>query len=118
MSNDFDTGANRKGTGAAVFAASFGILYGSCDVFRWPLFSYYPVTGRTAWGWTPETADDGPAMYWYGWIASSFLGALACDMAAMGLPSGLRQRISLHVSWVIPLIMVPIMAYTLRVYWR
>jgi hypothetical protein len=118
MIHDAHAKAQRMGTGVAVFAASFAVLYGLCDVWRWPMFSYYPATGRMDWGWTPETADDGPAMYWYGWIASSFIGALASALTVMGLPVGVRRLISLHIAWIIPLFMIPVMAYTLRVYWR
>ena len=107
-----------RATGVAVFAAAFGVFYGLCDVWRWPLFSYYPATGRLVWGYALETADDGPAMYWYGWIVSAMLAALGTAMAAMSLPLRWRRLISLHIAWLVPLIMVPVMAYTLRVYWR
>ena len=107
-----------RATGVAVFAAAFGVFYGLCDVWRWPLFSYYPATGRLVWGYAVETADDGPAMYWYGWIVSAMLAALGTAMVAMSLPLSWRRLISLHIAWLVPLLMVPVMAYTLRVYWR
>ena len=112
------TAEQRTATSLSVFSAVFAILYGICDVERWPLFSYYPVTGRLTWGWTPETADDGPAMYWYGWIASSLIGATVAALAVTVLPQRIRQMISPHTAWFIPLLMIPVMAYTLKVYWR
>jgi hypothetical protein len=57
-------------------------------------------------------------MYWYGWIASSLIGSVVAAVAAMALPNRIRQLLSLHVAWIIPLVMIPVMAYTLRVYWR
>jgi hypothetical protein len=110
--------APRVQTGVILFSATFAVFYGLCDVYRWPLFSYYPATGLMAWGWTPETAEDGPAMYWYGWVASSTLGALLSALVGAGFPEPLRRWVSPHWAWVLPLAMVPIMAYTLNVYWR
>ena len=112
------TTSQRTATGLSVFSAVFAILYGVCDVGQWPLFSYYPVTGRLDLGWAPETADDGPAMYWYGWIASSLAGGTVAALTAMALPQRIRQLISLHIAWIIPVFMIPVMAYTLRTYWR
>jgi hypothetical protein len=57
-------------------------------------------------------------MYWYGWIVSAMLAALGVAMVAMSLPLRWRRLISLHIAWLVPLLMVPVMAYTLRVYWR
>jgi hypothetical protein len=109
---------SRIGTACAVFSASFGVLYGLTDVYRWPLLSYYPATGRIEWGWTPETPDDGPAMYWYGWLLSSMLGALLLAGLSRLAPAALRRLIPMHICWWVPLLMVSVMAYTLRVYWR
>ena len=110
--------APRVQTGVILFSATFAVFYGLCDVYRWPLFSYYPATGLMAWGWTPETAEDGPAMYWYGWVSSSALGALVCAWVGASSPDWVRRWVSPHWAWVLPLLMVPVMAYTLNVYWR
>jgi hypothetical protein len=101
-----------------VFSATFPVFYGWSDVGKWPLFSYYPATCFMRWGWAPETDDDGPAMYWYGWLASSVIAAGLTALLVAVLPSNWRRQISVHCAWVVPLFMMPIMAYTLRVYWR
>jgi hypothetical protein len=109
---------DRRETAVMVFSATFAVFYGLCDVYRWPLFSYYPATGLIEWGWKPETAEDGPAMYWYGWVVSSCLGSTLSAALAVVLPATWRACLSPRLAWVVPLIMVPVMAYTLRVYWR
>ncbi len=91
-----------RATGVAVFAAAFGVFYGLCDVWRWPLFSYYPATGRLVWGYAVETADDGPAMYWYGWIATSALGAAALGGLAALLPENIRTKFPAALAWLVP----------------
>ena len=101
----------------AMFSASFAVFYGLADVFRWPLFSYYPATGHLAWGWTPSTDQDGPAMYWYGWVVTSVLLSTVIGLLASRLPVLARPQ-TWRLSWAIPLAMVPVMAYTLKVYWR
>jgi hypothetical protein len=100
-----------------IFSCGVGVFYALSDVYRWPLFTYYPATGLLAWGWTPSTDNDGPAMYWYGWVATSvLLSGLLALIASRTLHSA--RSVIWHASWLIPLILVPVMAYTLKVYWR
>ncbi len=106
------------GRACAGFSASFAVFYGLFDVYRMPLLTFYPATGLWGWGWLPDTDENGPAMYWYGWILSSLIGALLVASVASWWPRRLRHSGLLHLSWVVPLIMVPVMAYTLKVYWR
>jgi hypothetical protein len=100
-----------------VFSAAVAVFYALSDVYRWPLFSYYPATGHLAWGWVPSTDNDGPAMYWYGWVATSLLLSALLGLVAARIAARVRL-FSWHLSWCVPLIMVPVMAYTLKVYWR
>ena len=109
---------HRQAIFVTVFSAAVACCYALSDVYRWPLFSYYPATGHLTWGWTPSNDDDGPAMYWYGWVATSLLLASLRGWLVSRAPSRLRRLVSWHVSWWVPLLMVPVMAYTLKVYWR
>ena len=43
---------------------------------------------------------------------------MARQVCGQSLPLRWRRLISLHIAWLVPLLMVPVMAYTLRVYWR
>jgi hypothetical protein len=106
----------------AIFSLVFGpanaILYWISDIYKFPIFSFYPATYRMEWGWTPTTVDDGPAMYWYGWIATALLGSTLLGLLAAFSPVALRQKIPPAISWLIPCLLVPAMVYSLKFYWR
>ena len=106
----------------AIFSLVFGpanaLLYWISDIHKYPLFSYYPATFRLEWGWTPSSVDDGPAMYWYGWIATSLIGATLLGMVATFLPRSVQAKIPPAMSWLIPTLLVPAMVYSLKFYWR
>ena len=56
---------------AIVFAIATPIIYVICEMRNWPLFTYHPGTNRVDLGWAAAVRDQGPAMYWYGWTAST-----------------------------------------------
>jgi hypothetical protein len=110
--------ASRSGTFALVFGICFAILYVVCDMASLPMFTYHPGTDRIDLGLAPPRRDDGPAMYCYGWIATSALGAsiLACPPATLpenprqdprgaGVDRAGRRRL-------------PVLIYSLKFYWR
>ena len=73
-------------TFALVFGVFFGIFYVICDMAGYPMFTYHPGTGRIDAGFARARQDEGPAMYWYGWIATSALGAAIVGLVAALLP--------------------------------
>jgi len=105
-------------TFATVFAIATPIVYVICEMANWPLFTYHPGTDRLNLGWAPAVKDEGPAMYWYGWIASTLLGAGALGLFAVKLPESATRRIPLALVWIAPLAAVPILIYALRFFWR
>jgi hypothetical protein len=107
----------RQALFVTIFSTAVAVFYALSDVYRWPLFSYYPATGLLAWGWAPSTDNDGPAMYWYGWVATTVLLSALLALVASRWIRSTRSGLW-HLSWLVPLIMVPVMAYTLKVYWR
>jgi hypothetical protein len=110
--------ASRFGTFALVFGISFAILYVVCDMAALPMFTYHPGTDRIDPGFAPARRDEGPAMYWYGWIASSALGASIVGLAAAMLPEKIRGNIPLALAWVVPVVLLPVLIYSLKFYWR
>ena len=62
-------------TFAIVFGFSAAALYVVCDMMGWPLFSYHPATDRVELFYARPRQGEGPVMYWYGWTATSMLGA-------------------------------------------
>jgi len=109
---------SRFGTFALVFGVSFGIFYVICDMAALPLFTYHPGTDRVDFGYAPARRDEGPAMYWYGWIASSTLGATVLGLLAALLPGRVAGKIPFALAWVVPVLLLPVLIYSLKFYWR
>lgn len=95
-----------------IFAIVFAIAYTASEQFNLPLFTYHPRTGQL--GWLFQAAADGPAMYWYGWLGTAALAALAAGMGSMALP----QSVSVPVwaGWAIPLACMVAFLYFLRMF--
>ena len=110
--------STRKRTFALVFGIAFAVLYVICDMAALPLFTYHPGTDRIDFGYTPARKDEGPAMYWFGWIATSALGAFVLGLAASLLPAKISGRIPLALTWIVPVVLLPILIYSLKFYWR
>jgi hypothetical protein len=108
----------RFGTFALVFGISFAILYVICDMAALPMFTYHPGTGRIDPGFARARPDEGPAMYWYGWIANSALGASILGVLAALLPERIRCNIPWALAWVLPVVLLPVLIYSLKFYWR
>lgn len=102
---------------AIVFALAAPILYVTCEVANWPLFTYHPQTGNVSLGWVPAVKGQGPAMYWYGWTATMLVGAGVLGLFATILPQSLTRKLPLSLIWVLPLVALPILAYKLSSYW-
>jgi hypothetical protein len=83
------------------FSAAFVIFYALAVLFNLALFTYHPQLKRFAFLVEPPKA--GPAMYWYGWIATSALGAFLLSAIALTLPRQLTARISSDFVWLIPI---------------
>jgi uncharacterized membrane protein YhaH (DUF805 family) len=103
---------------ALVFGIAFALLYVVCDMAKLPMFTYHPGTDRIDWGYAAARRDEGPAMYWYGWLATSTLGASILGGLAAGLPENIRNKIPLALAWIVPLVLLPILVYSLKFYWR
>jgi hypothetical protein len=103
---------------AVVFSASFSTSYLLADMYKLPVFSYYPATSKITLGWSASNMDDGPAMYWYGWLLSSLIVAFILSWMATLLPEKFAQKIPLSIAWTVPIALVPIFLYTLKFYWR
>ena len=68
------------------------MLYVVCELANWPLFTYHPATGRVDLGLAPPVKGEGPAMYWYGWTATTLIGARRSRPARHGAAAGRGQE--------------------------
>ncbi|MDB5901959.1 MAG: hypothetical protein JWM26_837 [Betaproteobacteria bacterium] len=110
--------SDRRRIFALVFGVSFAVLYVVCDMAALPMFTYHPGSDRIDLGFTPARPDEGPAMYWFGWIATSALGAFVLALGAALLPQKAGAKIPLALAWIVPIALVPVLIYSLKFYWR
>ena len=110
--------SSRFGTFALVFGIGFAILYTICDMAAFPMFTFHPGTDRIDFGFVRARPDEGPAMYWYGWLATSAIGASVLGFFATLLPGKIRSKIPLALAWVVPIVLLPVLIYSLKFYWR
>jgi hypothetical protein len=102
---------------AVTFAAAGPILYLISIAWNLPLITYHPAIGRIDLGWTPARSGEGPAMYWYGWTLTTLVSTAIVSALATLLPGRMTRRIPLYLVWVLPLLVVPLLAYSLRAFW-
>jgi hypothetical protein len=105
-------------TFASVFAITTPIIYTICEIRNWPLFTYHPGTNRLDLFWAAAVKDEGPAMYWYGWTASTLIAAAVLGLLATKMPESTTGKIPLSLTWIAPLACVPVLVYALRFFWR
>jgi hypothetical protein len=103
-----------------VFSIAFAVLYVLAMDNNWALFTYLARAREFhALVYTPPTPRAGPAMYWYGWLATSALGAAAVSAVAYALPPYWAKRTWLaapwsHLSWGVPLAVMLVFVFLLR----
>jgi hypothetical protein len=93
-----------------IFAAAFAVIYVLSVEGNWALVTYHPRIGE--WEWLAKPSKSGPAMYWYGWIATSLLAASAFSLIT--LPLARRWQPPVWIGWVAPLATILVFVYLLR----
>ena len=102
------------GRALPVFSIAFAIIYIASVEYNLALITYHPQIFK--WGLLAEAPKEGPAMYWYGWLLTSALGAGAVAALSLALPAKPFDRIWSILVWVVPLVMIAVIMYILRVY--
>ena len=102
---------------ALTFSISGPVIYCMVQYFNYPLFTYWPAVRRLVWGFGPPSADNGPNMLWYGWSVTTILIAGAFDIVAMMLPEHLTKRLPLWLLWLLPILAIPYVVYSLMPWW-
>ena len=105
-------------TFAVVFAIAAPIIYVTCEMRNWPLFTYHPGTNRFDWLYAAPVRDQGPAMHWYGWTANMLIGSAVLGILATFLPENVTKKIPLSLTWIVPVATMPVLIYALRFFWR
>ena len=99
---------------AMVFAIVYAVVYVVSVWYNFALFTYHPAIGEIGWG--VEKSRDGPAMYWYGWMSTALLAALAATAISAILPARLMQRLWSGWTWVVTSALLLVILYMLRNY--
>lgn len=84
----------------AAFSALFGVVYLFVMDQNWAAFTYHPRAGE--WGLGVEPSRNGPAMYLYGWMATSLVGAAAIALLALPFRRLVPAPWWLHLGWLLP----------------
>jgi hypothetical protein len=104
-------------TFALAFSTSGAAVYCIVQFFNWPLFTFHPATNRVVWGYEGPRPGEGPNMLWYGWTATAILIAAAIGIIAMLLPERITSRIPLALMWLLPILAIPYIVYSLLPWW-
>ena len=116
--NKSDNASHKSIAFSLVFSVVGCITYVICDLYKLPLFTFYPAVNEFAFGFVKMTEDQGPAMYWYGWIASSALFALAVAFTTTLIGTSKKGLAYLaHLSWLVVWGLVPVLIQSLKYYW-
>lgn len=97
---------------AIVFGVVFAVVYVIAVEANYALFTYHPALGE--WGVGVEKPKDGPAMYWYGWLATSGISAAISGAAAALLPEVVARRLWPGWTWVVAVAVMVAFCYLLR----
>jgi len=104
-------------TFAITFATTGTVIYLLCLQFNWPLFTFHPAVSRFEWGWGPSRSGEGPAMYWYGWTATTIIAGAIVSFLVSLLPESMTKKIPLILVWLLPILAIPYLIYDLRSWW-
>jgi len=99
---------------AVVFAAAFAVAYVISVDRNLALFTYHPAIYE--WGLGVQKPKDGPAMYWFGWLATSGIVATVAGAVAAWLPESITRRLWSGWSWAVPVAVMLVFCYLLRGY--
>lgn len=105
------------GTFAIVFAIAAPAIYVASEIANLPLFTYHPGTGRIDFGWVAARPNEGPTMYWYGWTVLSLIVGSVVGLLATMLPDSVSRKIPLALVWLLPILVLIPLAYSLMPFW-
>jgi hypothetical protein len=100
-----------------VYSIVHPVMYMISVVWQLPLFTYHPATNRIVWGYEAARSGEGPNMTWYGWIATTVIVGVIVGIVATRLPESMTKKIPLTLVWLLPILAIPVVVYTLMPFW-
>lgn len=113
-SNETPAATGAKTSAFVVFAVAFAIIYVVVEQNNWPLFTYHARTGQFGWLKQTALAPNNPAMHWFGWLATSAIGAALVSLAA--LPLTRARPLPTWPGWAVPLAVMVVFVYLFRAF--
>ena len=102
---------------AAIFGIAFAIIYAPTMDYNWTSATYHPIQGIWQMGRAPSLGGGSPAMYWYGFIITSAIGAAIVTALAALVPDKLMDRVPWRsLAWLIPILSIIYIGYVLLPY--
>jgi hypothetical protein len=83
---------SKLGIFAITFGVAFAILYTLFERQNWPLFTYHPAIGQLDFWKEPGRPEDGPPMFWYGWVVLSAASAAVVALISTMVSVAWLQR--------------------------
>lgn len=110
-------GSSRLRSFTLVFSLLFPLAYAISDFMGLPLFTWYPAVERLEWGLAQPSSQDGPAMYWYGWVATCLIVCSLAGGLASLLPGRVAAKLPMALVWLLPLVALAVLAWKLMPFW-
>jgi hypothetical protein len=104
-------------TFAITFSTLGPLAYCIIQFFNWPLVTFHPATNRLVWGYEGPRPGEGPNMLWYGWTLTALIVLTVVGIVAMMLSERVTRRIPLNLVWVLPILAIPYIIYSLMPWW-
>ena len=99
---------------AIVFATVAPVVYVIAVDQNYALITYHPLNYTFGLGAQPP--GEGPAMYWFGWMATAALAGGVAGIVAGFLPAALTRCLRPALAWLVPLAVLGAFAFLLREY--
>jgi hypothetical protein len=99
---------------ATVFAVVYAVVYVVAVEQNYALITYHPIHNQFGLWVEPPRAEL--AMYWYGWMATAAIVALAARVIAGFIPERVTRRLWSGWAWVIPVAVMLVVSYIQRGY--
>jgi len=109
--------STRFKTFAITFSTLGPVAYCVIQFFNWPLVTFHPATNRVVWGYEGPRPGEGPNMLWYGWTLTALVAVTVAATIAMMLPERLTRKIPLTLIWLLPILAIPYIVYSLMPWW-
>jgi hypothetical protein len=109
--------STRFKTFALTFSTFGPLVYCVTQFFNWPLFTFHPATNRLVWGFEGARSGEGPNMLWYGWTATTLVVAAVVGIVAMMLPEHVTRKLPIVLIWLLPILAIPYIVYSLMPWW-